>query len=111
MRGLVLESTNPGDVLANGWRNAAKDARGAMSPQRFVPHSYDASRLEMLQQVFDGTWELIKLTYPNRDLRKDDKLRTELAKEIAAHASTGVGEPQLLLKLALKRLLGTGRLR
>jgi hypothetical protein len=82
-----------------------------MCPQRFLPKSYDASKIPILQEVFDGTWELVRLTYPNRDLSKDEEARTELAKEIATHASRGVSEPAALLKLALKRLIGAGRFR
>jgi hypothetical protein len=33
----------------------------------------------ILVAVFDGTWELLKLTYPNRDPSKDEEARTELA--------------------------------
>jgi hypothetical protein len=82
-----------------------------MCPQRFVPPSFDPSKLGVLEQVFDSTWELIRLAYPNRDPSKDEEVRTELAKAIAAEACTGVSEPNVLCKLALKSLFGTGRFR
>jgi hypothetical protein len=82
-----------------------------MCPQRFVPQSYDADKLRLLQQVFDGTWDLIELTYPNRDLSKDEEVRTKLAKEIVTQATAGASEPEMLCKLALKRLRVAGLLR
>jgi hypothetical protein len=78
-----------------------------MCPQRFVPASYNnPEKLRVLQEVFDVTWDLVRLSYPNRDASRDDEMRIEIAREIAVQASTGVSEPHVLCKLTLKSLIG-----
>jgi hypothetical protein len=46
-----------------------------MCPQRFVPESYDAEKLRVLQQVFDRAWEQLTLQYAHRDPTKEEELR------------------------------------
>jgi hypothetical protein len=82
-----------------------------MCPQRFVPHSYDANKLAVLQQVFDDIWAEVVRLYPNREQSTDEEIRTELAKEIVAYASTGVSDPEELGMRALKSLSNFGLLR
>jgi hypothetical protein len=65
-----------------------------MCPQRFVPHSYDAAKLAVLQQVFEDTWAQVVREHPNREPSRDEEIRTELAREIVAYASTGISDPE-----------------
>jgi hypothetical protein len=61
--------------------------------------------------AFDQIWERVVLEHPNREPSRDDEVRTELAREIVAYASTGISDPDELGKWALKSLRHVGLLR
>lgn len=73
-----------------------------MCPQRFVPQSYDAEKLSVLQQAFDAAWKHIESRTTRRALAVDEELRTLLAKAVVEHASTGISDPEELGRLAVK---------
>jgi hypothetical protein len=81
-----------------------------MCPQRFVPSSYDANKLAVLQQVFEDTWAEIIRLHPDREPSHDEEIRTELAREIVAFASAGVSDPDEIGKWALKSVRNLGLL-
>ena len=81
-----------------------------MCPQRFVPKSFNAVKLATLQQVFDETWKALSARYSFRDRRKEQDIRTSLAKTIVAEASRGQFNPDKLRRVAMKHLRDAGML-
>jgi hypothetical protein len=80
-------------------------------PATVRPEFYDASKLAVLQQVFEDTWAEVVRQHPDREPSKDEEVRTELAREIVAFASTGVSDPNELGRWALKSVRNLGLLR
>ena len=80
-----------------------------MCPQRFVPESYDAEKLNVLQQAFDAAWKQIASKTSQKDLASDEELRTLLAKAVVDHASTGISDPDELARSAIKSVCNGSR--
>ena len=78
-----------------------------MSPQKFLPASYDTNRLAALQDVYDTAWGLLRLQYPDRTRAEEEELQAHLARSIAALAEAGITDQAELFRLGLMELHST----
>jgi hypothetical protein len=78
-----------------------------MCPQRFAPKSYDAAKLALLQEVFDKSWHVLALRFPNRTKLEEDHIKTVLAKAIVELSVEGAVDGPELFKRSLKSVLET----
>jgi hypothetical protein len=80
-----------------------------MSAHRFAPKSYDAAKLCLLQDVFDETWQLLVLRFPNRTRQEEERIKTVLAKTIVDLSVEGTFESSELFRRSLKSVLAEFR--
>jgi hypothetical protein len=78
-----------------------------MCPQRFAPKSYDAAKLALLQEVFDKSWHVLELRFPDLTELEKDNIKTVLAKAIVELSVEGVFDGPELFRRSLKNVLAT----
>jgi hypothetical protein len=66
--------------------------------------SLQPDELELLGQTFNAVWATIETSELDRDLAKDEELRTAVSKRLCALAAGGVTDPELLRELTLANL-------
>jgi hypothetical protein len=67
--------------------------------------SLQPDELELLGQTFNAVWATIETSELDRDLGKDEELRTAVSKRLCALAAGGVTDPELLRELTLASIL------
>ena len=74
-------------------------------PTKTPTKSFQPDELELLGQTFNAIWTTIKTSESDRDLARDEELRTAVSERLCALAAGGMKDPELLRELTLASLL------